>query len=61
MRRSRERRRNGARIIQIEVKASGIDILIRKGYLRTEERENPDAIKYALGKILYWLFSDASW
>jgi hypothetical protein len=61
MRRSRERRRNGVRIIPIEVKDSGIEILASKGYLRPEERDNPEAIRRALGKILYWLFSEASW
>jgi hypothetical protein len=61
MRRCRERRRNGIRIIPIEVKDSGIDILAAKGYLRPEERNDPEAIKRALGRLLYWIFTDASW
>jgi hypothetical protein len=61
MRRSRERRRNGIRIIPIEVRDTGVEILARKGYLRQEERDNPEAIRRALRKILYWLFAEASW
>ena len=61
MRRSRERRRNGVRIIPLEVKDSGIEILVRKGYLRPEQRNNPEAIRHALGKVLYWLFTNAEW
>jgi hypothetical protein len=60
MRRSRERRRNGVRIVPIEVKDSGIEILARKGYLRPEERDDPEAIRRALAKVLYWLFTDAA-
>jgi hypothetical protein len=60
MRRSRQQRRNGIRIIPIEVKDSEIEILARKGYLRPEERDDPEAIKHALGKILFWLFSERS-
>jgi hypothetical protein len=60
MQRCRERRRNGIRIVPIEVKDSGIEILARKGYLRPEERDNPEAIKRSLGKILFWLFSELS-
>jgi hypothetical protein len=59
--RSRERRRNGVRIIPIEVKASGVEIIARKGYLRPEQCDDPEAIKRALTKVLYWLFTDAVW
>jgi hypothetical protein len=61
MRRSRQRRCNGIRIVPIEVKDSGIEILARKGYLRWEERDDLEAIRHALGKIRYWLFTDLSW
>ena len=61
MRQSRERRRNGIQIIQIEVMDSGIDILSRKGYLRPEQRNDPEAIKHALREVLYWLFTDTEW
>jgi hypothetical protein len=61
MRRSRERRRSGVRIIPLEVKDSGIEILVRKGYLRPEQHNDAEAIKRALGKVLYWLFTDESW
>jgi hypothetical protein len=61
MRQSRERRRNGVRIIPIEVKDGGIEILVRKGYLRSEQRNDAEAIKRALGKVLYWLFTSAEW
>jgi hypothetical protein len=61
MRQSRERRRNGVRIIPIEVKDSGIEILVRRGYLQPEQRNDPEAIRHALGKVLYWLFTDARW
>jgi hypothetical protein len=50
MRQSRERRRNAVRIIPLEVKDSGIEILARKGYLRPEQRNDPEAIRHALGQ-----------
>jgi hypothetical protein len=62
MQRSRERRRNGVRIIPIEVKDSGIEmILVLKGYLRPEQRNDAEALKRALGKVLCWLFTNAEW
>jgi hypothetical protein len=61
MRQSRERRRNGVRIIPIEVKYSVIEILVRKGYLGSQQRNDPEEIRHTLGKVLYWLFTNAGW
>jgi hypothetical protein len=48
MRRYRERRRNGLRCLNIELRATEIDTLIRKGLLKTETRNDSNAIRKAL-------------
>lgn len=48
MRRHRERRRDGLRCLMIELRETEIDALIRKGTLKTDARNDPDAILNAL-------------
>jgi hypothetical protein len=48
MRLHRERHRNGMRCVTIELRETEIDALIRKGTLKTDARNDPDAILNAL-------------
>jgi hypothetical protein len=48
MRRHRERQRNGLRCLVIELRATEIETLIRKGLLKWETRNDRDAIIEAL-------------
>ena len=48
MRRHRQRRRNGLRCLTIELRATEIETLIRKGLLRGETRNDRNAIINAL-------------
>ena len=48
MRRHRQRRRNGLRCLTIELRATEIETLIRKGLLRGERRNDRNAIINAL-------------
>jgi hypothetical protein len=48
MRLHRERRRNGMRCLTIELRETEIDALIRRGLLRADMRNDPNAIYEAL-------------
>jgi hypothetical protein len=48
MRRHRERRRDGLRCLTIELRETEIDVLIGKGMLKADARNDPDAIRDAL-------------
>jgi hypothetical protein len=48
MRRHRQRRRDGLRCLVIELRETEIDDLIRKGFLKSETRNNASAIIDAL-------------
>jgi hypothetical protein len=48
MRRHRQRRRDGLRCLVIELRETEIDVLIRKGLLKPETRNEPSAIIDAL-------------
>jgi len=48
MRQHRERRRNGMRCITIELRATEIDALIRNGVLKSETRNDLDAVRDAI-------------
>src|SRR5271165_4062722 len=52
MRRHRERRRNGLRCVMIELRASEIDALVRRGLLRAGTHNSEQAIKEALYAFL---------
>jgi SOS response regulatory protein OraA/RecX len=48
MRRSRQRRRDGLRCIQVELRETEIDALIRKKLLTTDARNDDKAVRTAL-------------
>ena len=48
MRLHRERRRKGLRCVTIELRATEIDVLIRRGLLKSEARNDPNAVREAL-------------
>jgi hypothetical protein len=48
MRRNRERRRDGMRCLNIELRETEIDALIQKRMLKSETRNDPRAIEEAL-------------
>jgi hypothetical protein len=48
MRLHRQRRRDGLRCLTIEIRDSEIDVLIRKGILKADARNDPCAIRDAL-------------
>jgi hypothetical protein len=52
MRRSRERRREGLRCLRIELRATEIDALIRKRYVKTEARNERNALIQGLYEFL---------
>jgi hypothetical protein len=52
MRRVRKRRREGLRCLTIELRETEIDALIRKGLLKPETRNNPNALVDALYSFL---------
>jgi hypothetical protein len=52
MRLSRERRREGLRIIRIKLRVTEIDAFVRKGYLEHKDRDDPDAIQWATETFL---------
>jgi hypothetical protein len=52
MRRHRKRRRKGLRCLVVEVRATEIDALARRGLLTPETRNSPQAIKQALYAFL---------
>ena len=48
MRLHRERRSKGLRCLTIELRETEVDVLIRKGLLKPETRNNPKAVRGAL-------------
>jgi hypothetical protein len=52
MRRHRERRRDGLRCLLIELRATEVDALVRRGSLPEESRHDRDAITRALYEFL---------
>lgn len=52
MRLHRERRRRGLRCLVVEVRASELEALVRRGFLRAETRNSARAIKEALYAFL---------
>jgi hypothetical protein len=48
MRLHRHRRRNGLRCLNVELRETEIDTLIRKGLLKQETRNDPYAVREAL-------------
>jgi hypothetical protein len=52
MRRSRKRRREGLRCLRIELRATEIDALVRKKYVKTEARDERNALIQGLYEFL---------
>ena len=52
MRRHRERRRDGLRCVLIELRETEIDVLVHKGLLKSETRNDPSAVIEALYAFL---------
>jgi hypothetical protein len=48
MRRSRERKREGLRCLRIELRETEVDVLIQKGLLKADARNDPNAVYDAL-------------
>jgi hypothetical protein len=48
MRRHRERRREGLRCVTIELRETEIDVLVQKGLLKADARNNSRAVREAL-------------
>ncbi len=44
----RKRRRNGMRVVPVQLHESEIDSLVRQRYLKAERRHLPKAVEYAL-------------
>ena len=52
MRRHRQRRRDGLRCVMVELRETEIDLLIRRGLLKSETRNDANAIIEALYAFL---------
>jgi hypothetical protein len=52
MRRHRQRRRDGLRCLNVELRETEIDALVRIGFLKAETRNDPHAIREALYEYL---------
>jgi hypothetical protein len=52
MRRHRERRRDGLRCVMVELRETEIDALIRKGFLKSETRNQRNAVILAIYAFL---------
>ena len=48
MRAHRDRRRKGLRCIRVELRETEVDVLIRRGLLKPDARNDPSAIRDAL-------------
>jgi hypothetical protein len=48
MRRHRERRRDGVRCVMIELRETEIDVLVQKGLLKADTRNDARAVREAL-------------
>jgi hypothetical protein len=55
MRLSRQRRRKGVRPVRMLLHATQIEILIQKGYLDPDQRENTEALQGAVSDLLFEL------
>jgi hypothetical protein len=60
MRRHRNRRKNGLRLVEIMLRVTEIEALVRKGYLPPEERENIWALQTAVHDLLYKTLNDSA-
>jgi hypothetical protein len=58
MRQYRERQRKGLRCVQIQLDATEIDVLVRKGYLEAKDRDNGKAVQTAAATFVGDSFFD---
>jgi hypothetical protein len=56
MRRSRERSRQGLRLVQVLLRETEIDALIRSGCLQRDNRNEPNAVTQALYRVFDRIF-----
>ncbi len=59
MRLHRKRRRGGYRHVRILVHPAEIEALVAKGYLAFDERENTEAVQFAISGLLTQLVRDS--
>jgi hypothetical protein len=52
MRRSRERRRGGLRCLRVEMRETEVDALVRRGFLKSEARNEQNAVLEGLYRFL---------
>ena len=52
MRLSRQRRREGLRVVPLAVRDDEVAILVARGFLAAAKRDNPIAIALAMGELL---------
>jgi hypothetical protein len=57
MRRSRQRKREGLRLVQVLLRETEIDLLIESGWLEERSRNNPHAVVDALHRLFDRVFS----
>jgi hypothetical protein len=51
-RRTRQRRRNGLRSIEFDIRRNEVEKLVLRGFLAPDDRDDADAIARALGALL---------
>jgi hypothetical protein len=60
MRQYRERQRKGMRCVRIQLDATDIDVLVRRGYLEAKDRDNGKAVRTAAATFVGDSFFDAA-
>jgi hypothetical protein len=55
----RERQRKGLRCVRIQLDATEIDVLVRRGYLEAKDRDNGKAVQTAAATFVGDSFFDA--
>ena len=59
MRQYRERQRKGMRCVRIQLDATEVDVLVRRGYLEAKDRDNGKAVQTAAAIFVGDSFFDA--
>jgi hypothetical protein len=60
MRQYRKRQRKGLRCVRIQLDATEIDVLVRKGYLKAKDRDDARAVQTAAATFVGDSFFDAT-
>ena len=58
MRLYRKRRRQGLHHVRIQLHVTDVDGLIRTGFLKEEERDDPERLQAAVLGLVYWVVED---